>query len=401
MSELTLIPLLEEGGPDRSVVVGAPEEFDFRTVLEKATAVRIAMAFGHMSGWKEIEEHLKRSSAATVQVLLGQAFFQTEPQLLLRIKNLQDSSRSPRFEVKLASANGTFHPKVWVIDNDDTPLSIVGSGNLSRGGLLRNVECGVLTCDRAQVKALRDWFDTQWASTEPITQTYEKYIGKYQLIGAQRKFLDAQLEAATKELADKEASWRHKRAIAMAAAFWRTEKGKTAVEAREIAIDRMRRLLDYPLFEFGVDQWREFLRIPELGRFRLGHEKRTIAGLSQVRGILKQILTSTVPVAKSVEMLEEVSGIGRNLATKLLAMHKPEQFVVINEPVESALRAFGYDVEMSTGITGTSYVRFLKDLGVFIDECENLGLRAAPALDAFFYAYRDSPSEKPIVLESD
>jgi HKD family nuclease len=147
MSELTLIPLLEEGGDDRSVIVGAPEEFDFRAALKEATAVRIAMAFGHMTGWKEIEEHLTGSSAATIQVLLGQAFFLTEPQLLLRIMSLQKDSQAPRFEVKLASANGTFHPKVWIIDNDNTSLCIVGSGNLSRGGLLQNVECALLTSE--------------------------------------------------------------------------------------------------------------------------------------------------------------------------------------------------------------------------------------------------------------
>jgi hypothetical protein len=321
MSESTLIPFLEEGGADRSVIVGAPEEFDLRAALEKSTAVRIAMAFGHMSGWKEIEEHLKRSSAATVHILLGQAFFQTEPELLLRIKSLQENSYAPRFEVKLATANGTFHPKVWIIDSNETPLSIVGSGNLSRGGLLQNVECGVLMCDHAQVKILRNWFDGLWASTDPLNRTYEKYIAKYQLIAAQRKLLNAQIEAATKELADKDASRRRTTAIAKAAAYWRTEEGKAEAREREIAIERMRRLLDYPSFEFGVEQWREFLRIPELGRFRLAHEKRTIAGLSQVRELLKKFVTSTLTVAKSVEMLQEISGIGRNLATKLLAMH--------------------------------------------------------------------------------
>jgi hypothetical protein len=174
-----------------------------------------------------------------------------------------------------------------------------------------------------------------------------------------------------------------------AAAYWRTEEGKAEAREREIAIERMRRLLDYPSFEFGVEQWREFLRVPELGRFRLAHEKRTIAGLSQVRELLKKFVTSTLTVAKSVEMLQEISGIGRNLATKLLAMHNPGKFVVVNEPVESALRRFGYEIEMSTRITGTNYVRFLKELGDFIDECEGLGLQAAAALDAFFYAYKD------------
>jgi hypothetical protein len=66
MSESNLVPLLEEGANDLSAVVGAPEEFDLRHLLKNATAVRIAIAFGHESGWKKIEEHLREPTAATV-----------------------------------------------------------------------------------------------------------------------------------------------------------------------------------------------------------------------------------------------------------------------------------------------------------------------------------------------
>lgn len=40
-------------------------------------------------------------------------------------------------------------------------------------------------------------------------------------------------------------------------------------------------------------------------------------------------------------------------------MCQPEKFVVVNEPVESALRAFGYEVEPGPGITGRGYRQFL------------------------------------------
>ena len=152
-----------------------------------------------MSGWKEIEEHLKRSSATTIRVLLGQAFFQTEPQLLLRIKGLQQSNAPQQFDVKLASAIATFHPKIWIIDNDTEPFGVVGSANLSRGGLLSNVECGIFTNGPEEVKAPRDWFDGQWASAPPFAETCAQYITKYHLINAKRKLIDAQIEAATNE----------------------------------------------------------------------------------------------------------------------------------------------------------------------------------------------------------
>jgi hypothetical protein len=67
----------------------------------------------------EIAGSLKKSCAVKVQILLGRAYFQTEPDLILRLKQLQEAGSATKpFEVKLASAVATFHPKVWIIDDD-------------------------------------------------------------------------------------------------------------------------------------------------------------------------------------------------------------------------------------------------------------------------------------------
>jgi hypothetical protein len=63
MPDPTPIPFLRKGLVGRSVIVGAPANFDFLTVLKSASAVRLAVAFGHLSGWKEIEDALVHSSA--------------------------------------------------------------------------------------------------------------------------------------------------------------------------------------------------------------------------------------------------------------------------------------------------------------------------------------------------
>jgi HKD family nuclease len=389
MTDSTLSPFLESGNVDRAVLIGAPDDFDFTAGLENASSIRLAVAFGHMSGWNEVSASVTTSAAARIQVLLGQAYFQTEPALILALKHLQEAATATRsFEVKLASSVATFHPKLWIIEHDTDPFGIVGSGNLSRGGLLRNVECGLFTNRASDLAALNRWFDLQWAAAPPLSRTYEEYIRNYQAISGLRKNLNAKIDAATSAQADKEAKWRHRLALQLAAEYWRSDAGRQEVEAREEALSSMRSLLNHPKFQFGVDEWKSFLRIPELGRIRLGHEKKTIADLPKLKGILLKLATSTSP-AVSVEALQTVSGVGRNLATKLLAMHRPDRFVVINEPVESALRAFGYDLDMGNGLTGAAYNRFLKDLAPFIEECEAAGLRPAAALDAFFYDYRD------------
>ncbi len=89
-------------------------------------------------------------------------------------------------------------------------------------------------------------------------------------------------------------------------------------------------------------------------------------------------------VNQALKDLQEIPGIGRNLSTKLLAMCTPDKYIVVNDVVERALRAFGYFVSSDSDIGGEAYLRVLKELKPFIDECQALGLQPAAALDAFF-----------------
>lgn len=63
MAELALAPILESGTSDCSAVIGAPETFDFLAPLTGAETVRIAVAFGHKSGWTQVEHALKHATA--------------------------------------------------------------------------------------------------------------------------------------------------------------------------------------------------------------------------------------------------------------------------------------------------------------------------------------------------
>ena len=399
MTKSTLATFVKQVQADRSVIVGAAKGFDFQASLKRATEVRIATAFGHLSGWKEIELYLRRSSAGVIQILLGQAYFQTEPQLLDRIMQLQEGGNPHRFEVKLASAIATFHPKVWIIEDGVVPCAIVGSGNLSHGGLSSNIECGIFTNRPAEVAALRDWFRTHWSNSPAISQTLEIYRAMYDEIAATRKQLRSKIRMASRELVDREAAWRRRDALTLAAKYWRTEEGRGDVKVREDAIYRMMGLIDFPWFNFEPEHWRKFFRTLEFGRLRPANEKRTIEALVDLKGILKRLVDagSKEDLIGVLDDLQRIPGIGRNLATKLMAVHGPGSFVVVNKPVERALRAFNYPIKSGTRLTGIEYFQLLEDLKPFIQESERAGLMAVPALDAFFYKYRDLEKEPKAV----
>ncbi|MDA8040894.1 MAG: phospholipase D-like domain-containing protein, partial [Pirellulales bacterium] len=57
---------------------------------------------------------------------------------------------------------GTFHPKVWMFRTGTTWRVVVGSANLTKAALTRNVEASVVLEDENTVKSALDLFDRLW-----------------------------------------------------------------------------------------------------------------------------------------------------------------------------------------------------------------------------------------------
>lgn len=313
-----LAPFLAPGVVSESVLVGAPPGFNLLYTLKNAQEIRIGVAFGRMSGWQKIASALTQSAADRILVLLGQAFFQTEPSLVLELRKLAKVSSKPAFQVKLASATTTFHPKVWIIDGL-VPAAIVGSGNLTGGGLVDNVECGLCTTVGDHVTRLRQWFDEQWKVAPPLDESCEKYIQSYQKIQAQTKNARAIIDDETRLLSGSEVKWRRNDALSKAKQYWMSDEGKQTVAGRGTGVTEMRQALGYPSFEFQADGWKAFLKIHEMGHIIPTHTKKVTAELPRLSRVLKTVAQPGVSAERAVEDLQEVPGVGRNVATKLLA----------------------------------------------------------------------------------
>lgn len=76
-----------------------------------------------------------------------------------------------------------YHPKAYLIRGNTRELALAGSGNLSRSGLSRGIEAGlVIDAPRADacppLRALSTWFDSMWVDATPLTASllrkYEK-----------------------------------------------------------------------------------------------------------------------------------------------------------------------------------------------------------------------------------
>src|SRR5438105_9858502 len=121
-------------GLGNAVVLGLPTSFDLFAEMESAKKIKLATAFGHMSGWNSIRSSIERSTAK-VQLFTGLSFCQTEPPLLSDW--LKMTLRYTRIQARLfVKSDITFHPKVLLIETAKRQCVIMGSVNLSEGVVL-------------------------------------------------------------------------------------------------------------------------------------------------------------------------------------------------------------------------------------------------------------------------
>jgi HKD family nuclease len=382
MKKASLQPFLKEPSASQSVLVGAPRGFDFNERLRDATRVRAAIAFGHMTGWNEIGAAIRDSAAKDISILLGQAFFQTEPDLLDALSALQ----CPQFHVKLAQIRSTFHPKVWVVDHPKSSFAIIGSANLSYGGLVSNTECSGYFDDPAIVKSASKWFEFIWDQSfdldDDLLNSYRQ--GYLKTLKTRQKARNAILQASD-ALASAQPSWKKGRAVKSAKGYFSSSSGALAGKKRIEAMDKIRSCLKPPSFNFNKADWLEFLHIPEFGSMRR-IRRDTAEKLPQIKKMFRYLYDNSIPMQTRIDTVVpngssfHVLGIGMNIATKVLAMRSNATMPVYNEAVEKALTSFGYRLE-SHGTDGARYVAFCKEMRSFVKEC---GLSEMLSIDAFF-----------------
>src|SRR5690349_16956723 len=99
-------------GRGNAHIIGLPTAFNLGRAVASATEIRLATAFAHWSGWKHLEPLLRKSSAS-LKLLTGLSFCQTEPRVLRRWSTLAKGGRA---EARLFLRSGvTFHPKVLLV----------------------------------------------------------------------------------------------------------------------------------------------------------------------------------------------------------------------------------------------------------------------------------------------
>ena len=132
--------------------------------IEQSQDVRIAVAFVSRSGLALLKPALERAleTRSKLEFLVGLDMRTTEPQALEMLYEL--SQRHPNVAMYCYASLGSaviYHPKLYLLKANDDVTCIIGSSNLTVGGLRKNIEVNVVIDGTA--------FD------EPISDAYTTY----------------------------------------------------------------------------------------------------------------------------------------------------------------------------------------------------------------------------------
>lgn len=114
--------------------------------LANSTQARIAVAFMKYSGLKVIEQSLNNclEKKSNVEIIAGLDFKTTDPQSIGFLLNIKKAFSNLHFfcfgDKQDNKTDIVFHPKIYLFNNKRETTSIVGSTNLTGGGLLSNFE---------------------------------------------------------------------------------------------------------------------------------------------------------------------------------------------------------------------------------------------------------------------
>jgi HKD family nuclease len=152
--------------------IGAPfENIDgiIPKLLKTSNRVSIAVAFLQKSGVEKLKNYLGEcnENGTSISVITGLNYSFTNPKALEELLNLDISCNIFQDE--------NFHPKLYIFEKNETDVTvIVGSSNLSEGGLSTNYEANVIlkgNVTESPIKNAIEYFSHLESKSIPLDET--------------------------------------------------------------------------------------------------------------------------------------------------------------------------------------------------------------------------------------
>lgn len=185
--------------------------------LQHSIDTQIAVAFLKYTGVKVIEKSLQTSlnNGGKFEIIAGLDFKTTDPKSMLYFINLKKQYPNLKFycygDRKSNKTDIVFHPKIYLFNNGKETTSIVGSANMTRGGLSTNFEVNTIFNEKkpiynSQLKAIYNSIKF----TDSLFEPNEEYLNGYSDVfkaftkNESKALKDKGLKKTIKEIEEKE-----------------------------------------------------------------------------------------------------------------------------------------------------------------------------------------------------
>lgn len=185
--------------------------------LQNSVDTQIAVAFLKYTGIKVIDKSLKISlnNGGKFELIAGLDFKTTDPKSMLYFINLKKEYPGLKFycygDKKNNKTDVVFHPKIYLFNNGKETTSIVGSTNMTGGGLLTNFEVNTIFNERkpvynSQLKAIYNSIKFTDSLFAPNDEYLEKYYDIFKAINKNenKALRDEGIKRTIKEIEEKE-----------------------------------------------------------------------------------------------------------------------------------------------------------------------------------------------------
>lgn len=311
-------------------------DIELAKAAKTADEVWVAVGLLNSNGLNQILNNLKNDC---IQNFLIGIDLPTEPKALRTL--LQTGANVKIYDKEY------FHPKMYLFRMGTSFVAFVGSANCTTGGLSNNVELSFSISDKINCQELQNWFDKLFASSEIVTTAFlDDYQAKY-AERLKRKKEDALLATKAKKRLKEEAEIiliDRKEFIKMLKGYRERKSYVTEKDNKSISVKQIRQSLDYENNFKNIDL-EHFFSIWDLGHLIPIYKPAIKREIKTFTAMLRMLCNEKLDISfrydKAFSGDLSLKGVGENIISKVLAVHRPDTYFVKNGKSESTLQQYG------------------------------------------------------------
>lgn len=331
--------------------------------IREADEVWIAVAFFKETGFEQLKPELEYclKKGGLVRAFCGLDYYLTEPNALRGLHSLLEHSDTSRLYL-CHSNKYSYHPKVYCCVTGNEAVVLVGSANLTGGGLQKNVEVSVLESTSKESPFFRqvDEFFSKLESLKGTEEANEFSIGQYE---GQYQIYKKRVQRAQKEAVKEIHSGfnlKHSE-IGNYVQEYKKDEGRQHDWRRKTKnYEEARNELDALLSE-DIDSRQKFMShyeklVGAAGEVKLWYsgsifrQKNSIAPhyrtfikmLCEVREKIEANAPGPEVFDVGLHYVKRISGLGVNVLTEVMNTYRPDRYAVLNNNPLASLKHFKF-----------------------------------------------------------